>query len=719
MGLAQQLLASGVGVNGSAFMVSGMNSSDDAMFIDDRAYFSAMNIVNRGGYVQTRPGYRCLFTLPDGNLQGMCYFRPLNSVAFLVFAVEGKVYASKYPFNGYARLPGIQFYKAAKNIYWAVTLKSVQQSDDGQLTLIDPIRVLVMQDGGYTRAAYWDGTTSRHLDPSPSPTKPVKAATVGPLVLTGVATSIDQQPLVNGDRVLVKNQTNPAENGVYTYQLGVETIYTTDPNKLGVLTRATDAATDAQLTLGTSYFVSFGAQNQNTRWEIGAPAPTVLGASPVYFVKSSKTTNFSETPLGEMMAWSGDRLWVARGNRLFASDLEDPLKFTENIYFAEGGSFFTAEPITGMAEIPGLKTPQLAVFTNTMTYVLASGVRDRTTWKAYPNFQAVLFPSVGCTSHRSICSQFGLLWWMTPTGITNFNAAQQAQITSTLAPMDVAMAVSKGNLSPNVEQVCSGTFENYGLFSMPSGSRRNKHTWIMDRAVVAAINESSSATWNSFWTGTFPVEWASGPVNNVQRIFHVSPDPDGKNRLWEAFIADRRDNSLPITSYVETKTHIDFSPKATGLDKKRLLFAEVNFTEMYGDVSCTIFWAGLRGVYKKLAEFNWTATEGELTEGVEVTMQDELVGYRPQSRTVRAPEIPETNTIISPASVGGIESKTDPDYVDIGFSLLIVWSGRAALRSYRIFARPQEETGVGGACPIDDKGDKIVIDQMSTYKFKG
>lgn len=717
MAIAQQLTATGRGVNGSAFLTGGMNSSDDAMFIDDRQYFSSMNTVNRGGLVQSRPGYRCLFTLPTGRLQGCTYFRPLDSSAFLVFAVEGVVYASKYPFTSYYALPGIQFYKGARQIYWATAIKSVEQADDGTLAVIDPVRVLVMQDGGYTRAAFWDGTTSRHLDPSPNTTTPCICATVGTLNLLSVPTSIDQQPLINGDRVLVKDQTNPNENGIYTYQLGAPTIYTVNPNWLGVLTRADDSDSTLELQAGLSYFISDGAQNQNTSWKL-TTAPTALNTTPIRFTRSYDKSDFLETPLGSMMAWSGDRLWVARGNRLFAGDINDPLKFTEDIYLSEGGSFFTADPITGIAEIPGLKTPQLMVFTNNTAYVIASGVRDRSTWKTTNQFQAVLFPGVGCVSHRSIITQFGLLWWMTSTGITNYNAAQQAQITSSLVPEDAEMAISKGSLSPVLERICSSAFENYGIFSMPSGAKYNRHTWVMDKTTVSQQDDTPDATWNGVWTGTFPVEWTTGIVNNVQRIFHVSADPDGNNRLWEAFTADRKDNGLPITSYIETKTYIDFNPKATGLDLKQFLFAELCFSEMYGDVSAAVWWAGTRGRYKKIAEFNFTATEGQLKAGVDIKLTDTLYGYRPQTRTVRTPQLNVDALNKSDGASSNIESPLS-DAIDVGFSLLVVWSGRAALRHYRIFVDPNQENAVG-ACKKDEAGSThIVIDDMVNEGFKG
>lgn len=590
MALAQQLLASGRGINGSAYFVGGMNSADDPMFLDDRAYFSAMNVVNRGGPLQSRPGYRCLFPLPAGRLQGMCYYRPLDSVPYLVFAVSGKVYASKAPFTSYAQLPNIQFYHAAKQVFWQVCTKSAQQNADGTLSVIDPVRLLVMQDGGYTRAAFWDGATSRHLDP---------------------------------------------------------------------------------------------------------------GAA-------------KETPIGGPMAWSGGRLWVASENRLFASDIDDPLSFVERTYHATADSFFMGEPIRGLAEIPGLATPQLAVFTDVDANVFMSGLRDRTTWAAQtvPPFQSVLFPNVGCVSHRSLISQYGLLWWMTPTGITNFNAAMQAKLSSVLSPQDIEMAASKGSLSPNLDDVCAIAFENYGLFSLPVGSKYNKHTWVMDKAVTGGIERESSHAWNGVWTGTFPVEWAKGPVNRVQRVFHVSVDSDGTNRMWEAFTPDRKDNGLPITSYVETKTHIDFNTGArgaqpTGLDLKKFVFAEITMTEMRGNVSAAVYWAGVRGRYKKLAEYNWVASEGQLKAGTPVALGTTVYGNRPQTRTVRTPVVEIEDTINSPCSSCSVESPRS-DNIDVGFSLLIVWSGRAALRSYRIFADIEQETG-GGACAVDETGQTHAV----------
>ena len=559
------LIRGGLGAAGSAFWVSGMDSSLDPAFLEDTVYRSAMNVTNRGGVLKTRPGYNCVFELPPGRLQGYTLFRPTGGAWHHVVAVAGKVYASAYPFTTYTQLPNVQFFSGSDVVVFEKATKSVQQNVDGSLSVVDPYDVLVMQDGR-TPAAYWDGSISRHLNPLAS-----------------------------------------------------------------------------------------------------------------------------ETPLGTWMKWSGDRLWVGRDNELFASDIADPLRFTETEYLSEGGSFRLPDIITGLAEITSTDVPQLLVFTQNTTSIFQSNIRDRETWKTTNNFQRVLFPQVGCVSGRAITTQYGQLWWMTMTGVTSLNAAAQSRISSELLYRDTEMAVSKGNLSPNIERVAAISFENYVLFSVPSGDLFNRHTWVMDQSPAEKLNTGSPAAWNGVWTGTRPVQWSVGAVNGVQRVFHVSVDYDGVNRLWEAFIPTRQDNGQPITCYVETKSHANFGEMAQGLDIKTFRFAELEFTEIQGTLDVKVYWAGMRGNYKELTVYRFVAPEGNITYDKQITLDTQLFAYRPQARLVRTTEILNDR---QEGSICGIESPF-PDRHDRAFSLLIVWSGKAALRSYRIFARTFDESGVG------------------------
>jgi len=99
---------------------------------------------------------------------------------------------------------------------------------------------------------------------------------VGATLTLGTAlTTLDGWSLSNGERILVKNQTNAAHNGIYTWATGGT-----------VLTRATDADTTTELNGGEFFFVVHGTVNNDTGWIIIDPV-TTIGTSNVNFTQFS------------------------------------------------------------------------------------------------------------------------------------------------------------------------------------------------------------------------------------------------------------------------------------------------------------------------------------------------------------------------------------------------------------------------------------------------
>lgn len=97
------------------------------------------------------------------------------------------------------------------------------------------------------------------------------------LILDTVTTVIDGYTLVLGDRVLVKNQTAAAENGIYVVsQIATQTIFT----------RATDYDTPAKMAGGDFTFVQHGTVNNDTGWVQVDPVVTV-GVTDVIFTQFS------------------------------------------------------------------------------------------------------------------------------------------------------------------------------------------------------------------------------------------------------------------------------------------------------------------------------------------------------------------------------------------------------------------------------------------------
>jgi hypothetical protein len=103
---------------------------------------------------------------------------------------------------------------------------------------------------------------------------------------------IDGVTLATGDRILIKNQTAPAENGIYTV------------NASGAPTRATDADTAAEI-LQAAVFVEEGTTNADTGWVLATNAPITLGTTGLTF---SQFTGGSAITAGAGLTLTGNTI---------------------------------------------------------------------------------------------------------------------------------------------------------------------------------------------------------------------------------------------------------------------------------------------------------------------------------------------------------------------------------------------------------------------------
>lgn len=86
--------------------------------------------------------------------------------------------------------------------------------------------------------------------------------------------TIDGVTLATGDRILLKNQTAGAENGIYTV------------NATGAPTRAVDADASDEVTNGMSVWVDSGTAQANTEWTLSTDDPITLGSTSLVFVQT-------------------------------------------------------------------------------------------------------------------------------------------------------------------------------------------------------------------------------------------------------------------------------------------------------------------------------------------------------------------------------------------------------------------------------------------------
>lgn len=85
--------------------------------------------------------------------------------------------------------------------------------------------------------------------------------------------AIDGVTLATGDRILIKNQAAPAENGIYTVAAS------------GAPTRATDADASAEVTAGLAVFVTEGTANADTGWVLTTNDAITLGSTSLTFAQ--------------------------------------------------------------------------------------------------------------------------------------------------------------------------------------------------------------------------------------------------------------------------------------------------------------------------------------------------------------------------------------------------------------------------------------------------
>lgn len=377
-------------------------------------------------------------------------------------------------------------------------------------------------------------------------------------------------------------------------------------------------------------------------------------------------------PQGTAMAWSGNRLWVASGNRIYASDFGNPFSFVEQYYLGGNDSLVLPGNVTGLTEVPnaGGDTPFLMAFTADATFAIQSFL-PRESWPTTNGFLRTMFPDVGCVSASSIVNQFGNLWWFSRSGLVNFNLAHQSQVSSAFTTADSEMLHYKASLSPGKDKVAAVGFENLLLVSIPGEAARNRRTMVLDSSVV-----QGQSAWAGIWTGFEPVEWAKLTIHGAERLYVATVDDDGNAQLLEFFSGHRTDSGQDIECSVELRAH---TGGTVGL--KEFQFADLTFSDVEGTVDFRVDWRGFsRGAWKPCMAFRAKVGRGSFRADRPVSAETTVVqAFIGQMRRLRT----QNNGYVNEITVTSGSRETDiPERADWAFSFLIRWNGRAALREF-------------------------------------
>jgi hypothetical protein len=166
------------------------------------------------------------------------------------------------------------------------------------------------------------------------------------LTTTGTYTTIDGVTLSNGMRILVKNEVDPAHNGIY------------DRTSATVLTRSTDFDTTAEMAGGDFTFITAGTLYDNTGW-VMTDVVTTVGTTPVNWVQFSGAGTYTA---GTGLTLTGTAFSVnASQTQVTAVGTLGSLAVTANI---TGGNILTGGFVSATGNITG---GNLTVSTGTIT----------------------------------------------------------------------------------------------------------------------------------------------------------------------------------------------------------------------------------------------------------------------------------------------------------------------------------------------------------------
>lgn len=597
----------------------GCDSWSEPTQVQKGFYRWAVNVTNRGGIVRTKPGYSVVpvATTPGtpliGKPRGITIFTDYLGKTNLVVAIGTQILYTQAPFTApFVPISTLSF-QGSGPVCFTRCIVSVIENPDGSIQDINPVPILVIQDGA-SRAGFWVAgpTGARHLDPT-------KASAGGP----------------------------------------------------------------------------------------------------------------SETPTGLWCAWSGNRLWVSNGSRVRASNLLNPIKFTEENLLEEGGFLQFPGDITAMTNT--FDFTSLLVYTNLTTSTLLSSLIDRTQWATTTGFQKVIFDGIGCVGGNAVATQWGMKWWYSHDGLMGLDEGLRAYQSSKVTYRDREMAWSKIAIAPYFAgNIAMGSFDNLLFVSVPSGDIYNAQTWVMDEAPLDTLTYwgyFGLPAWSGIWEGIRPVAWVTAPIDGCNRIFCLSQDypspadpnpnnPRLTNNVWEMVAKERLDNTVNMTSTpVIQRIGCSLETKLLGYDGqyKFFRFAEIYLDNIEGEVDLTVSYAPRRGGYKlvlqkHIVSSDWIIQNPTTSIPVDGTLIFDPM--RPESRVVRT--ISEAKTYTGPNSgddlFQGVQTSANvpfPRQKDYAFSVLLQWTGRMSISSVRAYFDPEEQE-TEGIVEQDETTDRSV-----------
>jgi len=430
-------------------------------------------------------------------------------------------------------------------------------------------------------------------------------------------------------------------------------------------------------------------------------------------VATAPTTTTFTIPVAVTSAGSGG--FVSRFNAGQDSDL---LRFTENTFLNEGGSFAPTGKvgrITGLVFLPVQDTTTgqgdlIAFCERGAVTFQVSAPRDQ--WKNTQGFQRVLFDNIGSTSD-SVIPVNGDLFFRSRegNGIRTYRNARAEANNYGLTPVSAEIdPVLKQDTQWMLDGVSFANFDNRLLMTcLPKQYPRRAANQtqadefaaepiptlydgiaVLDFQSVSTGRGKSAAVFDGVWTGLRIYKLLQGTFDGEPKCFAICLHEDEtgrRNEIWEITRNDEYDTPIEgprvINSSIVTKAY-DFEDN---MSLKKLLRCDLWFDDIGGGPD-NIFTSSLAYRPDDYPNFTaWQTFERNFVTQFLTQNDDPLPnyerGYAPQ---VRFPTPPRTANLATDV----------PAYLGHDFTLRVEWTGHARLGRLMLHGQKVVEAVNGG-----------------------
>jgi hypothetical protein len=451
----------------------------------------------------------------------------------------------------------------------------------------------------------------------------------------------------------------------------------------------------------------------------------VLGGQEATLIWDGKTLRKSalnEVPSGFLGAYGWGRIWITRPDRrtFVAGDIvfgpsgtpqngfrDAILKFTENDFLNEGGSFgvpYNAGPITTMqflaTQDTSLGTGVLLVGTTNMVFSVNAPV-DRTTWKnlQYP-IQTIALIDYGPLSPRGSIPINGDMWYRSEDGIRSFIVARRLFGNWGNTPMSREVGPTINLDTPElIFWGSSMLFDNKMFMTVSPEADFNQQVThqglvIMNFDLVSDLSGKQAPAWEGFYTGLNILLLTKCRINGNERGFIFAQGSDIE--LWEINpdgmgLADQFTNNsniltnTPIACQIQTRAEDYGYP----LELKRLIMAEIYLEDIADTVVFTIS-------YKPDQYCSWipwkSFTVCSTVSQCQITNLPGQCVFQVNAKSYAA-----RLTIPQPADdCNGMTGKPAREFHDAQFQLL--WTGHCTVKRFFTHTKLQTQP-TEGICP--------------------